>query len=278
MTLSVVVPTKDRGESLPACLERLKDAREIIVSDDGEVSVQPIVRRFSNVRWVQGPRRGPAANRNNGARYATGDWLAFVDDDCIPEQSWLVEMERAMADTDVIEGKTICPDRMNRFLEEVVENLSGDLLWSCNLAIRRELFDALKGFDEDFLEAGGEDLEFAWRVRKKKLRVRFASQAIVQHPARRVSLWKAIYRVFQIRWHLLYRLKTGYPACAAAQEILDFLRVTVRTSLTRNRTKSQLFHLLLRWLLLPFWVPCLICWEIVFRRRLRSNNTRSRSS
>ena len=33
-------------------------------------------------------------------------------------------------------------------LEEVVENVTGDLLWSCNLAVRRDLFEQLGGFDE----------------------------------------------------------------------------------------------------------------------------------
>ena len=176
-------------------------------------------------------------------------------------------MQRATKDCDVVEGKTICADRTDGFLEEVVENLNGDSLWSCNLAIRRVLFDELKGFDEDFLEAGGEDLEFAWRVKQKRLCVRFAAGAVVQHPARRISLWQAIRRVFQIRWHLLYRLKTTRPAFAFVQEGLDFLRVTARVLTKPGATNSQRFHLLLRWLLLPLWVPYLVYWEIIFRNR-----------
>jgi glycosyltransferase involved in cell wall biosynthesis len=267
MTLSVVIPTCSRPGSLLICLDRLKDAGEIIVSDDGAETVQELISQFPNAKWVRGPRRGPAANRNNGARYAAGNWLVFIDDDCSPDPAWLHEMERATQDADVVEGKTICPNRSDGFLEEVVENLNGGLLWSCNLAIRRESFDELKGFDEDFLAPGGEDLEFAWRTKQRHFRVRFAAGAVVQHPVRRITLWTAIRRVFQIRWHLLYRLKIERPAFAFLQEILDFLRVTARVLTMPGATKSHRFHLLLRWLLLPLWVPYLIYWEIIFRCR-----------
>jgi glycosyltransferase involved in cell wall biosynthesis len=269
MTLSVVIPTCGRPGSLLTCLDRLKDATEIIVTDDGAETTQELIRQFSNAKWMRGPRRGPAANRNNGARCATGDWLVFVDDDCVPNSSWLLEMQRATKDSDVVEGKTICPDQTSGLLEEVVENLNGDSLWSCNLAIRRDLFDELNGFDEDFLEPGGEDLEFGWRVKQRRLRARFAAGAVVQHPVRRISLWQAIRRVFQIRWHLLYRLKTTRPACGVTQEILDFLRASARSFMRPGGTKSHRFHLLLRWILIPLWIPYLVYWEIVFRSRLR---------
>src|SRR5438105_970424 len=162
--ISVIVPTCDRTESLARCLEQLVGAYEIIVSDDGRSSDtrQLIASHFPKVRWLQGPRRGPAANRNHGSRFATGDWLAFVDDDCIPDRRWLDEIAKLILTADVVEGKTVCPVKTNHPLEEVVENVTGNLLWSCNLAIRRDLFEKLGGFDEDFLEAGGEDLALAF--------------------------------------------------------------------------------------------------------------------
>src|SRR5262249_30734832 len=149
--------------------------------------------RFPKVRWLEGPRRGPAANRNHASKYATGDWLAFIDDDCIPDRNWLNEIVKAIATADVIEGRKICPAKTNHPVEEVVENETGNLFWTCNLAIRRDLFEELVGFDEDFLEPGGEDLEFAWRIKQKRLTTRFASDMIVCHPARKLSPLKWVY-------------------------------------------------------------------------------------
>jgi GT2 family glycosyltransferase len=268
--ISVIIPTCERTEPLGQCLAQLEGAAEIIVSDDGQTfhTRQLLECRFPNVRWLPGPRRGPAANRNHGARYAKGDWLAFLDDDCIPDRCWLNEISRVISTADVIEGKTVCPVKTNHPLEEVIENVTGDLLWSCNLAIRRDLFEKLGRFDEDFLEAGGEDLALAWRIREMKLTVRFAPNAIVYHPARQLSVSKWIYRVFQSRWHLLYRLKVSNVSCATLHEILDLFRVTKRAVLLKERSRQLFIRLMLQWILLPIWVPYLIYCEIRFRRKL----------
>jgi GT2 family glycosyltransferase len=270
--ISVVIPTCGRLDSLVKCLSELAGAEEILVSDDGrsDQTRDLINERFPLVKWVPGPGRGPAANRNFGAKQASGDWLAFIDDDCYPAADWVENLRRATLDADIIEGRTICPDRTNHPLEETVENLNGGLLWSCNFAIRRQIFQMLGGFDEDFLEPGGEDLEFSWRVKQKMLTVRFTPDMIVYHPARTLSLTKWVYRVFQLRWHLLYRLKVTRVSCATWQEFMNLLRVTKRAILRkeRNRMNQHLFRVVLQWILLPVWVPYLFYWEFKFRKRL----------
>ena len=278
--ISVIIPTCDRTESLARCLEQLGGAAEVIVSDDGKTTAtsELISARFPNVKWYQGPRRGPAANRNHGARHSVGEWLAFVDDDCIPDGTWLEELARAISASDVIEGKTVCLGKTNHPLEEIVENLTGDLFWSCNLAIRRDLFERLGGFDEDFHEAGGEDLEFAWRIRQIKLNVSYVPQAVVYHPARRLPVSKWINRAFQSRWHLLYGLKTtrasrvseDWTGSATLGQLTYLVRATARTVLRREPTQftQRVFRLVLEWVLLPVLVPYLLYCEISFRKRL----------
>jgi GT2 family glycosyltransferase len=272
--ISIVIPTCNRTESLARCLEQLGGAPEIIVSDDGRTLAtrQLISVHFPEVRWSQGPRRGPAANRNHAARYASGEWLAFVDDDCVPDRTWLDEIARAITDSDVVEGKTVCLGKTHHPLEEVVENLTGGLLWSCNLAIRRDVFERLGGFDEDFLEAGGEDLEFAWRIRQMGLTVRYVPEAVVFHPARRLPFGKWINRAFQTRWHVLYLLKTNRTDCATLGHVIYLLRTTVRTVLLRERTRfvQRVFRLVLEWVLFPVLVPYLLYWELNFRNQLNS--------
>jgi GT2 family glycosyltransferase len=288
IVISVIIPTCDRTESLARCLEQLGGGAEVIVSDDGQTTAtrELISARFPNVKWYQGPRRGPAANRNHGVRHAVGEWLAFVDDDCIPDATWLEEIAQAISVSDVIEGKTKCLGKTNHPLEEIVENLTGDLFWSCNLAIRRDLFERLGGFDEDFLEAGGEDLEFAWRIKQMKLTVSYVPQAVVYHPVRRLPVSRWINRAFQSRWHLLYGLKTArgcakpaWTGCATLGQVMYQLRATVRIILRRERTHSmqRVFHLVLEWLLLPILVPYLLYWEISFKRQL-SVSARKRKS
>jgi GT2 family glycosyltransferase len=280
--ISVVIPTCERPELVARCLAKVTGATEVIVTDDGKSDrTRQLIRdRFPGVKWFRGPRRGPAANRNFGASQATCDWIAFIDDDCIPGDGWVENLGSAMANASLAEGKTICPDKNNHPLEEIVENLSGGLLWSCNFGIRRDLFSRLGGFDEDFLEAGGEDLEFAWRLRRNGVSALFAPEAVVYHPARCLTLRRWFYRIFQDRWHLLYRLKTIQPRSATFDECKDLLRVTARLFRDRvkERSPARTLSILAHWVLFPFWVLYLMKWEHLFRKELaRKSHERKRS-
>jgi glycosyltransferase involved in cell wall biosynthesis len=271
MKLSVIIPTCDRADRLKECLRRIEGADEIIVADDSQTTKtrELIYRDYKNTTWVQGPRKGPAANRNRGAHASSGDWFVFIDDDCLPAQNWLSEIRNATTGYDVVEGKTICPDKTDHPLEDVVENLAGDLLWSCNLAVNRSLFDRLSGFDEDFLIAGGEDLEFARRLRMSNARIHFASRAIVFHPVRRLSLVGLVNKVFQMHWHILYRLKIDASHSATFHEVVDLLRITTREifSSPLDRNVQSIARLTLEWAFLPAWIFYLFVWERRFRKR-----------
>jgi GT2 family glycosyltransferase len=270
MKLSVIIPTCDRVDRLKECLRRIAGADEIVVADDSQMTEtrEFVQRDYKNIRWVQGPRKGPAANRNRGAQASSGDWLVFIDDDCLPGENWLSEIRKATNGCDVVEGKTVCPDKTNHPFEDVVENLTGDLLWSCNLAVSRSLFERLGGFDEDFLIAGGEDLELALRLRMSKSRIHFASDAIVYHPVRRLSFVGLVDKVFQMHWHILYRLKIDSSRSATFQEIVDLLRITIRSILSppSKRNVQGMARLALEWVFLPAWIFYLFVWEQRFRK------------
>jgi GT2 family glycosyltransferase len=270
--ITVIIPTCERPHWIGRCIENLNGADEIIVSDDSDTDStrQFVSKEFPRVRWVRGPRRGPAANRNFAASFASGDQLAFIDDDCIPGKQWVSNVRSALSAAVLVEGRTICPDKTGKVLEETVENLSGGLLWSCNFGIRRDLFMELGGFDEDFTEAGGEDLEFAWRVKKHRIPIRFAPEAIVYHPARRLSIRCWIYRIFQDRWHLLYRLKTTCTRLAVIDECKDLVRITARLAfrIGRKETWGRALSILMRWIFFPLWFSYLLKWELRFRQRL----------
>ncbi|MGH2951859.1 MAG: glycosyltransferase family 2 protein, partial [Solirubrobacterales bacterium] len=95
MTVSVVVPTRDRPESLARCLRALAGQElgelEIVVVDDGSRdrgTVEAVVARTSRARVIRLPGRGPAAARNVGARAAEGRVVCFTDDDCEADPGW----------------------------------------------------------------------------------------------------------------------------------------------------------------------------------------------
>jgi GT2 family glycosyltransferase len=193
--ISVVIPTYHRNDLLAVCLELLRpgvqtlpaDQYEVIVTDDGSQSTAEgmIAQRHPWVRWVAGPRRGPAANRNSGVRHARGEFIAFTDDDCLPSSGWLSTFAQAITDNvDVYEGKTTCSAGIRSPLDEAPVNLTGGCLWSCNMMVRAELFRMLGGFDEDFPFAC-EDVEFSDRLNLNGIPWRFIPDAAVDHPVRR---------------------------------------------------------------------------------------------
>lgn len=195
MKISVIIPTCHRNERLALCLDRLAPGRqtldaseyEVIVTDDGSrtTAEQMLRERFRWARWVAGPRRGPAANRNNGVRASRGDWLAFTDDDCLPETGWLAGFfQAALTRAEVLEGKTICSEGIRSCLDEAPVNLNGGGFPSCNLMIRRDTFERLGRFDEDF-PFWCEDQFMHSMVQRAGYSREFVGDAVVDHPRRR---------------------------------------------------------------------------------------------
>jgi GT2 family glycosyltransferase len=218
--VSVVIPTCNRLDLLARCLDSLdsklqgvtEGQYEVVVTDDAHA--QPaedlIKTKYPTVRWVQGPARGPAANRNCGAKASRGEWVAFIDDDCVASTDWIKSLLQVIetGTLDVIEGKTVIPEKIDNPFYHGVENLEGGSYWSCNLAFQRERFFSIGGFDEDFSYAVAEDMELAHRFTKSKFRAKFCPEALVYHPMRPGSFVNTFKRIFLVRWYVLYQYKT----------------------------------------------------------------------
>src|SRR2546428_4064044 len=102
LNISVVVPIRNASRTLPACLaalERLEPPpMEIILVDNGSTDESlSLMRRFAHahhskrVKILEEQRRGGAAARNDGARGAGGDVVAFPDSDCVPQLDWVLQ-------------------------------------------------------------------------------------------------------------------------------------------------------------------------------------------
>ena len=228
MFFTVVIPTCHRNDDLAKCLESLApgmqikgflaasnlqqsseqhigDASflyEVVVSDDGRDSTAEamIKARFPWARWVLGPRRGPAANRNNGAKYSQGEWLVFFDDDCVPDSKVLISYftsANQCSESSVLEGR-IFVDRPRLRMDEVAPlNESGGKLWSCNFSVNRKIFFSVGGFNESFPFACLEDTDMRYKLEASGADLVFVPDAAVMHPWRRFRL--SILRYCKIR-------------------------------------------------------------------------------
>jgi len=188
--VSVVVPTYNRKNLLRQCLSAVtaQDCPnyEVIVVDDGsnDGTEEMVRQEFPQVRYVrQEPNRGPAAARNRGIEVATGEIVAFTDDDCVPPANWLSQLKdgfRCYPEAGAVGGIQEAPDSMwqrnlwaryERFLTRQVYRVGQEPVvgWpapigSNNLAVRRRLLESVGGFDECFPGAAGEDTDLLHRL------------------------------------------------------------------------------------------------------------------
>jgi GT2 family glycosyltransferase len=202
---SICIITFRRTSLLQRCLACVAPGRqtlhpslyEIVVSDDcPDGSSRAFVEQTGYARWIQGPSRGVAANRNNVAMAARGSWIAFVDDDECPEPNWLENfyLVAKSGNWDVLEGRVDPTDYPDSLLWYAPRVTRGGNFCTANLAIRHQILFQLGGFDER-LCVSHEDMELGYRINKADLRSQFIQNALVKHPARRNSFsktWRAM--------------------------------------------------------------------------------------
>ena len=225
MLFSVIIPTANRNELLAKCLDCLKqsiqlfneDEVEVIVTDDGKnnEAKEFIAKNYIWVKWIEGPKKGPAANRNNGAKHATGEWLVFLDDDCEPDEQLLKAYQKAILinkNIFVFEGRTKTTRVFFNSLESAPVNENGGLLWSCNFCVAKHFFNFLKGFDEVFKYPHLEDNDFKLRVDSVKQKIKFVSEALVLHPPRLLTSGKklGLYHQYDIYFYQKHLIKYSF--------------------------------------------------------------------
>jgi GT2 family glycosyltransferase len=202
MKLSVVVCTHDRPDDLRRCLAAfaaLEDPVEIIVVDSA--SRTPVVADDA-VRLVRLDEPGLSRARNAGLAAATGDLVAFVDDDAAVAPDWARRIAEPFSEDDVgCVGGACLPAFVSerpRWLSERLLQYAGvtrfrerrdalarrDYPFGANVCFRR---DALAGgFLENLGRTGsallsGEEVAAIDRVRIRGYRVLLEPAAVVHH-------------------------------------------------------------------------------------------------
>src|SRR5206468_5876731 len=91
--ISVVVCTYNGARTIRDCLDGLQRLAypdyEVIVVDDGSTDGTGAIAAQYDVRLIQTANRGLANARNTGLKAATGQIVAYLDDDASPDPHWL---------------------------------------------------------------------------------------------------------------------------------------------------------------------------------------------
>jgi GT2 family glycosyltransferase len=197
--VSVVVPTFRRPDLLDRCLKALLSQDldpaqyEILIADDAaDLATERQVEWRAKqtgvaIRYlaVTGAH-GPAAARNVGWRVARGPIIAFTDDDCIPDLSWLKEGLAAFDnEMTAVTGCVVVPrpEKPTDYEQDAAGLETGEFV-TANCLVRREALERVGGFDERFSSAWREDSDLHFALLRQGGRIVKASSAIVVHPVR----------------------------------------------------------------------------------------------
>ena len=202
---TVVVPTFNRTDSLEACLQALaaqdfpRDRFEVVVVDDGSAAPpRGIVERLAgrlDVRLLEQANAGPAAARNAGAAAARGAYLAFTDDDCLPDPRWLGALAAAASlhPGSAVGGRVVnalgdgvyatASQMLIDFLYDYYNaaDTGGRFFITSNLALPAARFRDVGGFDVSFPLAAAEDRDVCDRWREQGFEMAYAPAAVVRH-------------------------------------------------------------------------------------------------
>jgi glycosyltransferase involved in cell wall biosynthesis len=210
MDASIIVCTLNRSKALHDLLKSIKDLEvpaglqwEIVAIDnDSSDDTRSVVQEFAkssglNVRYYLEARRGKSFALNTGISEATGEILAFTDDDCILPKNWLaVLVGEFAADPELsgLGGRVLRYNELDRPVtimkhpyREVYSPISNlGLIYGCNMAFRRRMFDAVGPFDVKLgpgTKTGAifEDIDFVYRVYAQAGKIVYSPDLVVYH-------------------------------------------------------------------------------------------------
>lgn len=213
MDVSVVICTRNRAERLHEMLAKLHDLKApgltwelILVDNNSRDATLGILKEFClnfpvPTQVIHEPKDGLSNARNAGWRAARGKIVSFTDDDCYPQDDWLVSIVQSFRESDAayIGGRVLLfdPEDAPITIQTSTQSVdfpanshieSGQII-GANFSYKREVLEALGGFDTR-LGAGtpfhsGEDTDLLIRASQSGLVGRYDPSIVVFHHHRR---------------------------------------------------------------------------------------------
>src|SRR5207302_9705297 len=156
------------------------------------------------LRIVITENHGLSSARNVGNALASGEIVAFTDDDARPDPHWLQYLAVSLIDSEYagVGGPNIAPPGDGLIAESVANAPGGPVhvllsdreaehIPGCNMAVRKAALEAVGGFDPQFRVAG-DDVDVCWQLQKAGGKLGFSPAAVVWHHRRDSvrALWK----------------------------------------------------------------------------------------
>jgi glycosyltransferase involved in cell wall biosynthesis len=226
MKITAIIPTYNRPQALKLCLLSLTKQstlpHEVLIADDGSSSetrdmvfeMQEALKEVFPIRHVWHEDHGFRKPKilNETVRQSTGDYLVFIDGDCMAHRHFVRSHAKQGSPDAVLSGKRVEIGKeltekllarsivLNTFnprlvldavmgssrkVEEALmvrspflrrmahrDRITDDGVWGCNFSLYKDLFVAINGCDEDFLDGSIEDNDLGIRVLNQGKRIR----------------------------------------------------------------------------------------------------------
>lgn len=210
--VSIIIPVYNQFEYTYKCLKSiLKNTDnveyEIIIADDVSSDETININKYiQNITVVRNEKNlGFLLNCNNAAKYATGEYLHFLNNDTQVERNWLsslVELIERDSNIGMVGSKLVYPDGRQQEAGGIIWNdASGwnfgrlddpakpeynyvkevDYISGASIMLSKKLWFEIGGFDERYIPAYFEDSDLAFEVRKHGYKVMFQPKSIVVH-------------------------------------------------------------------------------------------------
>lgn len=198
--VSVVVCSYNGSRTIRQTLAGLQKVTypnfEVIVVNDGSTDNTATIAAEFDCRVITTENAGLSSARNTGMHAATGEIVAYLDDDAIPDPHWLHYLAATFAKGAhaAVGGPNIAPPHGNA-IADCVDNAPGgpvhvlltdelaEHLPGCNLAVRKSCLEKIGGFDPAFRVAG-DDVDLCWRIQQRGWTLGFSHGAMVFHHRR----------------------------------------------------------------------------------------------
>lgn len=186
--VTVAVCTMDRPEALEACLTSLNPVRSsfselLIIDESSRTTTTEDVAMSFGARYIKESRAGISAAMNSAVLNATGEIIAFTNDDCQVDPKWLSIILENFSDPRVacVVGKAVAPGEANRIQKafdthglrvwkikpfRIERERVGEIYYravvgiGANMAFRRDVLLEIGGFDERLRACGDDDYIF----------------------------------------------------------------------------------------------------------------------
>ena len=210
MLLSLIIPVYNREEEMRELLESLllqvnNDFEVVVVDDGSSAPLESMVDMYSDkldVKYYFKPNSGPGLSRNYGSERSSGEYLVYLDSDCVipPQYTQVLHDYLTKTEVDTFGGPDAASDTFSDFQKAVSYSMTSffttggirggkkkiDKFFprSFNMGYRRDTYNKIGGFSSMRV---GEDMELSYRLIENNCLSVLIPEAYVYHKRRSTS-------------------------------------------------------------------------------------------